>query len=139
MNNLGWTTLEQSKKLVEAGLNPNTADMYYYIDELSLIYDDASYSDIVDLFNLDGMDDNLTPCWSLGALIGLMPDTISIGTKTYCLWINTISCGYYRMKENLPTSGDCLFSSFKYNNLNPIYECIVFLLENNYINKGETK
>lgn len=26
---LGWTTIEEAKKLVEAGLDPNTADMSY--------------------------------------------------------------------------------------------------------------
>lgn len=27
---IGWTSIEQAKKLVAAGLVPNTADMYYY-------------------------------------------------------------------------------------------------------------
>lgn len=141
---MNYTTIEQSKKLVELGLDPKTADMYYK-QEIGRKDDMPYYT--VEVGHSFSIEQNLfsfrngleIPCWSLGALTNLMPDTLSIGTKTYCLWINSSSCGYYRMKQNLPVSGDCLCSYFKYNGNSPIYDCFKYLLENNYIKKGGTK
>lgn len=76
---LGWTTLEEAKLLVDAGLDPNTADMCYiakdYIDGKELRWytketilekygEKAFY---VEVLNRDQTD--FYPCWSLGALI----------------------------------------------------------------------
>lgn len=73
MKQLGWTSIVQSKKLIEAGLDPNTADMGYVGSinaELSL----ACYIDVKERFK-DKKSDffKVTPCWSLGALIELLP------------------------------------------------------------------
>jgi hypothetical protein len=134
---MNYTTIEQSKELVEAGLDPNSADMHIidWRTEKEGYYDTSLCYSKWDAEHVRGY----FPCWSIGALIELMPDTLSIGTRTYCLWINSNSCGYYIMKENLPASGDCLCSYFKYNGSNPIYDCFKYLLENNYIKKGGTK
>jgi hypothetical protein len=64
MKQLGWTSIEQSKKLVEAGLDPNTADMWYHNGEQN----PKPYREHRDFVK--------SPCWSLGALIGLLPKTI---------------------------------------------------------------
>ena len=53
---LGWTMLEEAKKLVKAGFDPNTADMYFVhnkFDEYILRireYDDEHDSDFDVLF-----------------------------------------------------------------------------------------
>lgn len=66
---LGWTTLEEAKKLVEAGLDPNTADMSFAEAHLSNVdldvVDTASYSKTKDYDDLW----ERFPCWSLGALV----------------------------------------------------------------------
>lgn len=71
---LGWTTIEESRKLVEAGLNPETADMHYTLAEdesLYILYADNEVAH-------DG--DRIVPCWSLGALESLLPDKILEGS-----------------------------------------------------------
>ena len=70
---LGWTSLEQSKKLVEAGLDPNTADMMYkYIGGA---YENGETKPLYDLvISTDNQNDTNIPCWSLGVLIGVLPN-----------------------------------------------------------------
>lgn len=62
---LGWTTVEQSKKLLEAGLDIQTADMHFWESE-GKVYTYIGRGD----------DNNCQPCWSLGKLIDLMPKGI---------------------------------------------------------------
>ena len=51
------TTIEQSKKLIELGIDVNTADMCWQNNE----------------FPIGFYDDDAVPAWSLTALLGLMP------------------------------------------------------------------
>jgi hypothetical protein len=78
---LGWTTLEESQKLVEAGLPVETADMRYsFIGEH---IKEATENDY--LLHTGSVDKNsytfkhkfLVPCWSLGALLELIPAEIT--------------------------------------------------------------
>lgn len=65
---LGWTTLEESKMLVEAGLDIYTADMYYYYkDDVPQIT--TNFDHLKELLN----QRYCIPCWSVGALIDLFP------------------------------------------------------------------
>lgn len=73
---MNYTSIEQSKALIEAGLNPETADMYYRewkrATKLISIAHVGKY----------GKDD--MPCWSTGALINILPSEIHIGeTKDF--------------------------------------------------------
>ena len=133
---LGWTTIEQSKKLVEAGLNPDTADMSYLGSnnaELSL----ASYSDANERFK-DKKSDffKVTPCWSLGRLIGLIPDNYRIA-----LDINyqrfSVSNELSLSKRRDIYSSVCVFHTDNKNLIDSVVEAIVWLLENSYIKKEE--
>ena len=59
---LGWTTIEEAKQLVEAGLPVETADMYYWLaEEREYVYTGKC------------SDPNGIPCWSLGALVSMLP------------------------------------------------------------------
>lgn len=73
------TTVEQSEKLIEAGLNPNTADLHYnnasykgpnYNDEL--ILSNFPYTKAIELYRNTGFTESLffkcIPSWSIGAL-----------------------------------------------------------------------
>lgn len=74
------TTIEQSRKLIELGIDVNTADMYYnVIDDSFRLYDDN-----VKLYVNDGLNpdvdwknvfsyDKILPAWSLSKLLELMP------------------------------------------------------------------
>jgi len=90
---LGWTTLEQSKALIEAGLNPETADMNHYkkIDGwVTLPKGEINYGGF-----------EMVPCWSTGALIELLPKYIKSGKEYFDLMIvpfyNQVK--YYNEKE----------------------------------------
>ena len=60
-----YTTLEESKALVDAGLDPKTADMHYTLAEDYSIF--ILYAD-----NEVAHNDRVIPCWSLAALLNLL-------------------------------------------------------------------
>ena len=61
------TSLEQSKKLLELGIDVNTADMCYPRDAFSYNYDEEP------VCRRTGGIGIALPAWSLTALLGLMP------------------------------------------------------------------
>lgn len=64
---LGWTTIKESRKLIEAGLKPESADMHYTLAEDESFY--ILYTDNEVAYG----SDRIVPCWSLGALLNLLP------------------------------------------------------------------
>lgn len=68
------TDLEQSKKLVEI-LPHESADMHYYKDRFGT-YIEGLYNsnDLKDGFELAGIE--YAPCWSLAALLDVLPEGI---------------------------------------------------------------
>lgn len=87
------TTIEQSKKLVELGLKPETADMYWMHVQGKDINKDFWKVEIIQLWwkPYKGIKDNYIPAWSLGALLRLLP----IMLKNYWRWILTRHNGGY--------------------------------------------
>ncbi len=66
---MNYTTIEQSKKLLELGLKPDTADMYWM--------DWKRDTNSITIPNIKGViDEKDLPCWSAGALMDLLPTTI---------------------------------------------------------------
>lgn len=126
------TIIEQSKKLIELGLNPNTADMCYiqhfgeYNNEVTFIEEVPILVHTIDTIDL--------PCWSLGALINLMPSMIYKGGETFTLRIykDVVYHVCYKSHYHLD---EIWFS--KENLLDAAFEMVYWLLENNYIKKGE--
>lgn len=60
------TDIEQSKKLIELGIDANTADMYYMwtgSDWMPCLMEDGDYNNL-----------GYIPAWSLSALLELMPE-----------------------------------------------------------------
>lgn len=72
-NLLGWTTYNNSQKLVEAGLPKETADMWYDLLDGDEPEEKIALVD-VDKWAVENYE--TYPCWSLGSLIGLLPDKI---------------------------------------------------------------
>lgn len=123
-----YTTTEQSKKLVELGLNPDTADMHY----LKIIREnDIRY--IPELL----LDDNECdiPCWSLGALLELMPKIKEDDTDGGCCpdlckgWDNSRWHCVYRSSIHI--------TKWYENSIDAVFEMVCWLLKNGYIKKGE--
>lgn len=62
------TSIEQSKKLIELGIDVNTADMYWD-------YDFGKYEDWSKVMD-EMFDYTCIPAWSLSALLDLLPQSV---------------------------------------------------------------
>ena len=68
---LGYTTKEESKKLLDLGVDLSASDHFYYLlsgEEEPITGKWFEYDEI--------KENDIIPCWSLGVLIDLMPKTI---------------------------------------------------------------
>ncbi len=122
-----FTSLEQSKKLLELGLRPQTADMYWDYDENTQSLSEAMaipiYEGSWELHHKNWSKD--IPCWSVGALLELMP--MVNGREPHLIWTKgTYTCFYY-----------CGHKTTKETMIEAVYNMVIWLLENNYIKKGE--
>lgn len=131
---IGYTTLEQSIKLVKLGLDPFTADMLYY----------ALTPDIPVCkkpFIFKGQDMEI-PCWSLAALISLMPNKLeNLSTHDTSVWLE-IGNGIveYRRQNDIDQStidNDEMPSFRGVNFITNAFDMVCWLIEENYIKKGE--
>ena len=127
---MNWTNEEQSRYLVELGLDTNTADMCLVknpADEFRPVCGTVKY--VTDLREQTGYKAEIIPCWSVGALLEVMPFTILDNKYHFMLGRGAIkdwAIGYVTLKEEYFTLED--------NNLvEAAYNMIVWLLENNYI------
>lgn len=131
---VNYTSIEQSKKLLELGLSPESADMIHicsiirgkengFLDVVpkeSILY--AMHTTIEE-------KEKSIPCWSLGALLELIPIITKKLSHPPSLTKALDGSGYfieYPCYPNLPI----------YVDKNPIkvaYKAIVWLLENGYI------
>lgn len=66
------TSIEQSKKLLELGIDPNTADIFYADGERLAVWNNKEV-------NLDNED---IPCWSLAALLNILPSIQELCSST---------------------------------------------------------
>ena len=119
------TSLEQSKKLIELGINISTADMYYSYDyNINEYEDDAQIipqSELGQHFSLFPED---IPAWSLTALLNLLKPYDS---ETYTMR-GTLDGGAiieFKQITNVMCQED--------NPLDAVFEMIVYLKENNKI------
>lgn len=128
------TTIEQSRKLIELGVDVNTADMRYgyiapydYSDRMfDGGYDEVPYPKDFLKKNPDFSEDVYDgefPAWSLAALLKLFDDKAGIA-KEYETWF-----GYDNGKSHCGKHFD--------NPLDAAYDMVVWLLDNGYIKKGE--
>ena len=127
---MNWTNLEQSKKLLELGVNPKSADM-----GICVCVDDTERYLPIDDWDLPKNGEDGTkfyPSWSVGALIDLMPLTIGESTPFF-LHVTKLFVEYANA-----TKGVGMYYSAETNGL--IYACfkmVVWLIENKYINVKE--
>lgn len=92
-----WTSLEQSRTLVDAGIDTHTADMSYrwcFCRE----QDGHAYEDWLrepwPPFN--ECPDEQVPCWSVGGLLRVIPPEIRVHGKIYYFYMTTWKCEYSR-------------------------------------------
>ena len=96
-NNIA-TSVEQSKLLLELGIDPNTASMCRYM-ETPYITDDIikcrAYSDVIVRYSPEKRD-KISPAWTLGDLISILPNMIPIEGVKHLLEITKREIRYVR-------------------------------------------
>lgn len=126
-----YTTIEQSKQLIEVGLNTDTADMYTYGSKFFGALSCFNNQTIVGNYSLLENKDDVYPCWSLAALLNII-DSNGL--------IYDISNDKNREFKVLIYNADYVDQEIKfYHTEHTIVDTIIWLLENNYIksNKNE--
>ena len=138
-----YTSISQSKKLLELGLSPETADMHYLFENFitqPIIKIEVGYNkDEEEACLEDNFAPEYIPCWSLGALLELMPHIIEDDNYT-----NEITPLLYPMQgkwfcvyNELDKDGYSPYAEEK--GITPIeaaYSMVVWLLENGFIKKS---
>lgn len=134
---LGWTTLEEAKLLVEAGLDPNTADMSYNFCVCKIFNGNPLEDWLLQPFSPDeNQPHKQLPCWSIGALENLIPLTIKINDAWFhyhsSFGIKGWSCTY----EDIVFHRHLYYDEFK-NQIEMLVKLIRILLQDNYIKRHE--
>lgn len=136
-----YTTIEQSKRLVELGLDPNTCDGIYAAkvrDWKGKEIDNPRYRIHIGaelgkfiVQNFEEIDE--IPAWSFGNLLELLPETIKCDCISYDLVYNFGTGGISYKEEYGPdTIIEFFVESDPYEN---IIDCFNWLLENGFFNK----
>lgn len=126
---MNFTTIEQSKALIEAGLNPDTADMLF----IKQIRDTDEV--FIPELRYDEEEDVDFPCWSIGALIELLPKTIRRKCMDYPLHIHPNPDSSYDIEYNARVIAEIGFN--KNSLIIAVMEMIFWLLKNGFIEKVE--
>ena len=126
--NKGFTSIEQSRHLLELGLDPETADMVYPAWTLS----DTPTEDIVNIRRHDYENDNDVPCWSLAALLDLMPQTNKFHTRLLLEFNRVI---FEPCDDEIIVNESTFHYSDGTNLLDAVVDMVIWLLENGYIEK----
>lgn len=80
---MNYTSIEQSEELVKLGLDPKTADKYYFLDPTPVgnIYHLSDKRVDVGVKSIPEYEKGDIPCWSVGALMDIISSSIkSIST-----------------------------------------------------------
>ena len=126
------TTIEQSKKLIELGIDVNTADMFYYKENIFNNALSVFNGQLLVRGNSELKDEDTIPAWSLSALIELMPAyLITNGKRTTNIQMRKLDDGnigfYYFINQetNIIKGG--------INSIDAAFEMMCYLLKNKLI------
>lgn len=141
---MNYTTIEQSKHLLELGLDASSADMFWR-NGARTDYIQCFTPSVIHKFEIDVDMDIDTPCWSVGRLIELMPSEISTGNESYNKYqirIRKYNKSTYQIaygnNKGLSGSWHDMINTKECDNLiDACIETLALLLENGYIKKGE--
>ena len=141
---MNYTSIEQSKKLLELGLSPESADMCYLPthigDEHHWIASLSSYSECTKM--TDVSIDYCIPCWSLGALLEVMPKSIERYDSDRCYRHYSLNlfkayryCCSYSFGPSLNEENHMQLCCFGEDAswLDVVFKTVVWLIENGYI------
>ena len=142
---MNYTSIEQSKKLLELGLNPESADMEYLaikedgklVGDIPFVKDDSEVEDSAYSHIYDRI-----PCWSATKLLDLLPNIIKRGKEMRnWYWFNLNREPYQISYGNsFGSSGewcDMVSSPQRDDLVDACYDMVVYLIENKCINANE--
>jgi len=138
---LGWTTVEEAQQLIEAGLNPDTADMYWAPDAGTVV--PTPYITKTDDETLIPAYKGAIPCWSLGALLELIPAEITYSDfEPFKLGIskddNKDKSHYFIQYYSL-YEGGVFCETYGYTLVEASINMILYLLSNEFIKYEQEK
>ena len=128
-----YTSIEQSEKLLKLGLNPESADMFYNEEPEENYYKyivDTEYPMIIREGQKHYLKEYGIPCWSLDALLKLIPHTGFDGIE-----INNFNDGKTIWTVIFRWKTDNTLIRIADTPLDAVYAVVVWLLENNYISR----
>ena len=103
---MNYTSIKQSQKLLELGLNPETSDMIY-----SMVNGRSTpFIRLEKINELDELHDVV--CWSVGALLELLPKRLEIVDNVYELSVYLYGLYYWNI-----TNGNLCFEAKDKDNL----------------------
>lgn len=147
---MNYTSIEQSKKLLELGLKAETADACYDVG-YGQTKAHIECENFISYFTNDEfpeLKDRYIPCWSLGALMDLLPPSIQTGEGMQNQYEINIR-KYWGEEENLYQIAygndrglseewhDMINTGEKESLCDAVFEMVCWLLKNGYIKKGE--
>lgn len=139
---MNYTSIEQSKKLLELGMNPESADMFYLDNSKAKVPILGEYKifDIPSIKHINSDElisiDMQIPCWSLGSLLELMPKIKENEDDGGCY--PTLCKGYNTDKWHCVYRSSIHITDWCDTSINAAIDMMVWLLENGYI-KTEKK
>ncbi len=125
-----YTTIEQSMHLMDFKLNPQTADMCFEYQKAHWP-DEPAYLDWPQCYKKH--DEQDIPCWSVGALMDLIPKRIIHNKTEYSMCLQTMTHSYSLCHTDgryLTTLGCQIIGKSL---IDVIYQYMIWLLENKYI------
>lgn len=133
-----YTSIEESKKLLELGLSAESADMYYFEHE-PFIDTVTGHYDVERMNTHKEAGFEIHPCWSLGALLEVIPRKIyGPIPKDHPVefQMNKLPNDRY-IVHYFDDTGLQHGKAFTGSLIGAAYNMVVWLLENGYVKKGE--
>lgn len=121
------TNKEQSHRLLEAGMRPDTADIYLDEFELPVAFEYGRVENHVD-------QDMAFPAWSLSKLINMLPATISQRNRPD-LSLEITKDSVYWFIQYTELGYDCKHEVMKKNVLDAVVNMIEWLIKEGYLDK----
>ncbi len=107
------TTMVQSQRLIQLGVDPKTCDFVYREEEGPFLFTGGEH---------DFDDRTMTPAWSLGALLALLPyGTLYLNSKSIGWCVSFAGRVYIDPTMRTPDP------------LDAVYECVVLLMKSGYM------
>lgn len=134
---MNYTSIEQSKKLLELGLKAETADTCYDVG-YGQTKAHIECENFISYFTNDEfpeLKDRYIPCWSLAALLELMPKIKEDENDGGCY--PTLCKGYNTNKWHCVYRSSIYITDWYDTSINAAFDMVVWLLENGYIKKGK--